>query len=85
MIINQQIYFRLNFTRFESCIHLKKVLYGSPKYSSKLNLKVENIVVITYNLAFHLLRIMTLHTCHVLFVEKCLQISAGNFFLHLLI
>jgi hypothetical protein len=40
------------------------------KYPSTLMLKIENIVTITSNLCFHLSRIMTLHTCNVLFVKK---------------
>ena len=85
MIINQQIYFRLIFTRFTSHIHLTKVWYGAPKYPSKLQLKIENIVTIIYNFTFHLLRIKTLHTCNVLFAEKCLQTSAGNLFSWLMV
>ena len=57
-----------------------KGLIWCTKISFKLQLKIENIVTIIYNFTFHLLRIKTLHTCNVLFAEKCLQTSAGNLF-----
>lgn len=61
-----EIYFRLIF-RLESYTDSTKVSYGMAEYPPNLKLKIENTVTITYNLS----RIITLHTCSVLFVEKC--------------